>query len=74
MDYTDITRKTEKELHDMLAEQREILRDLRFHASEGQLKKVRSIREAKKNIAKILTALNNSATISNQQSKDAPAA
>ena len=57
MDYTDIKNKTEKELHDMLIEQRNKLRDLRFRAGENQLKDVRGIRKAKKAVAKILTAL-----------------
>lgn len=57
MDFTDIKDKTEKELHDALHVQRNLLRELRFQASEGQLKNVQQIHDAKKTIARILTLL-----------------
>jgi ribosomal protein L29 len=57
MDFKDLNRKLDKELHEDLAEQRDALRDLRFRASENQLKNVRAIRLARKAVAQILTAL-----------------
>jgi len=52
-----LTNKTEKELHDMLAQKREHLRELRHKDSERQLKKVHTLSEVKRDIARILTAL-----------------
>ncbi len=57
MEYTDIKNKSEKELHDILAEKRVALRALRFKSHDQQLKDVRDIRETRKIIARILTAL-----------------
>lgn len=59
MDFIDLKNKSERELHDILAEQREELRELRFKASENQLKTVHKIRQTRKIIAEILTLLNN---------------
>ncbi len=58
MDYKDLKNLGLKQLHEMLAEKRDELRELRFKDSEKQLKDVRAIREAKKAIAQILTAIN----------------
>lgn len=52
----ELNLKPESELRRMLAEQRERVRDLRFKSSQNQLKAVRQIREAKKTIARIMTA------------------
>ncbi len=57
MDVQSIRSKTEKQLHDLLAQKRHELRELSFKASEGQLKEHRKIRTVKKNIARILTVL-----------------
>jgi ribosomal protein L29 len=57
MDYKDINNKNEKDLHVMLVEKRNELRELKFKDSEKQLKNVRAIRTTKKIIAKILTAI-----------------
>lgn len=54
----DLTKKDRTELTDMLAEERATLRNLEFKVGEGQLKDVRSLRESKRTIARILTALN----------------
>jgi ribosomal protein L29 len=67
MDFKDIQNKSEKDLHDLLIEKRNDVRDFRFRASEGQLKNVRGIREAKKTIAHILTELKNRATLAPQK-------
>lgn len=58
MDFPDLKKKLEKDLHDLLQEQRAELRELIFSASENQLKNVSKIRSTKKSIAQILTALN----------------
>lgn len=50
--------KSKEELQKMLKAQREIVRDLRFKDSNRQLKNVRDLRKAKKEVAKILTVLN----------------
>lgn len=57
MEYKALKQKTEKELHDLLGEKRTMLRELRHKDSERQLKDVRSLRLAKKDIARILTEL-----------------
>ena len=58
MDYKEIKNKSVKELHEILAEERNKLRELRFKASENQLKGVSEVSKIKKNIARILTAIN----------------
>ena len=58
MEFADLKNKTIKEMHDVLNEKREELRELRFKANENQLKNVRSIRKDRKLIAQILTLLN----------------
>lgn len=60
MDIKDIRAKSVQDLHKLLAEKRGVLRELMFKASEGQLKTMHSISEIKKNIARILTVLNQS--------------
>ena len=49
--------KSEKELRELLAEQRDELRELRFKASEKQLKNVQAIPKCRKTVARILTLL-----------------
>jgi ribosomal protein L29 len=58
MDINEIKNKSIKELHDLLGEKRGKLRELSFQVSEAQLKNVREIRKAKKEIAQILTLIN----------------
>jgi large subunit ribosomal protein L29 len=57
MDFAEIKNKSVKDLKDLLVEKRNELLELRFRASEGQLKKVREILEVRKIIARILTLL-----------------
>jgi ribosomal protein L29 len=59
MDIKELLTKTPAELSKLLAESQERLRELRFKDSNKQLKNVRSIRELKQGIARILTLLNN---------------
>lgn len=58
MEFKEIKTKGQAELHRLLAETREQVRQLRFRNASGQLKKVRDLRSAKKLAARILTALN----------------
>lgn len=67
MKVADIKNKSEKELQEMLAEKRRELRDLRFRAAENQLKDVRSIRNTRKDIARILTILSARGTMPAQK-------
>lgn len=58
MEFKEIKNKNEKELHDILATQREKLRVERFRDANKQLKDVRQLRVLKKGIARILTLIN----------------
>jgi large subunit ribosomal protein L29 len=57
MDFKEIKIKTEAELHRLLADHRDKLREARFKDASRQLKDVREIREIKKTIARVLTTL-----------------
>jgi large subunit ribosomal protein L29 len=50
--------KPEEELNQLLSESQKKLRELRFNLASGKVKNVRKIRVLKKNIARILTILN----------------
>ncbi|MCD6429430.1 50S ribosomal protein L29 [bacterium] len=54
----DLRNKSTEELHTLLLQQRELLRRLRFDLVAGKVKNIREIREVKKNIARILTIIN----------------
>ena len=69
MDYKELKNKSENELHRILAETREKLRDLRFKDASKQLKNVREIRVVRETIARILMLLNES----NKKNNDKPA-
>ena len=56
MDKQEIKQLSVKDLHKHLAEQRESLRDLRTRSAERQLPAVRTIRTARRTIARIRTA------------------
>ena len=58
MEFKELKKKTESELHKTLAESRDKLRDLRFKDANKQLKNVREIRKVREQIARILTLLN----------------
>lgn len=58
MEFKELQKKKESELHKLLAESRDTLRDLRFRVASRQLKDIREVRVIKKTIAKILTLLN----------------
>ncbi|MDO9399257.1 MAG: 50S ribosomal protein L29 [bacterium] len=58
MEFKEIITKTTKELHKLLSESREKLRDLRFKDGNKQLKNVREIRQVRKLIAQVFTLIN----------------
>ncbi len=53
----DLQSQSVQELHESLSSKREELRTLRFSVSGNQLKDVRSIREVRTDIARILGAI-----------------
>jgi ribosomal protein L29 len=55
MKMTELKEKTDRELDRMLAELRDKVRDMRFKIAARQQSDVREVREAKKDIARILT-------------------
>lgn len=58
MDFKELQTKSETELHKILSQDREKLRELRFKDSNKQLKNVREIRTVKEQVAQVLTILN----------------
>ena len=58
MEYKELKNKKESDLHRILSDSREKLRDLRFKDASKQLKNVREIRVVRKTISNILTLLN----------------
>ncbi len=63
MKIKEFKNKELKDLHEALAEKREELRALRFKDSNKQLKNVKEISVVKKDIARILTLINNEKTV-----------
>lgn len=57
MNPKDLAQKTDGELSKLAADARAEIRDLRFKISARQHAKVRSIRDLKRDLARILTAL-----------------
>ena len=58
MEFKELKKKEEKDLHRILAESRVGLRELRFKDANKQLKNIREIRSIKQTIARILMLLN----------------
>lgn len=58
MELKDLKKKSISDLHKLLAQSRDKLRDLRFKDANKQLKNVREVRETRNLIARILTLLN----------------
>jgi ribosomal protein L29 len=54
----DIAQKTREELTKMASEAQADIRDMRFKVATRQHAKVRSLRNAKRDLARIMTALN----------------
>ncbi|NMB92212.1 MAG: 50S ribosomal protein L29 [Parcubacteria group bacterium] len=58
MKTTELKNKSQEELHKILEESLQKLQELKFNISAGKVKNVRTLRELKKDIARILTILN----------------
>lgn len=58
MELKELKTKTITELHNLLADLRDKLRESRFKDSNKQLKNIRGIRLIKKEIAQVLTLIN----------------
>ncbi len=58
MKIKELRQKTEKELKDLLNENKQKLGQLKFDLASKKLKNVREIRELRRDIARILTILN----------------
>jgi large subunit ribosomal protein L29 len=58
MKTTELRQKSKAELQKLLQDNRERLRQLRFDLAAGKVKNVREIRRTKKEIARILTIIN----------------
>jgi len=55
MNVAELRQKSKEELRELLALQKETLRQLRFDLAAGKVKNVRQIRQVRKTIAQILT-------------------
>lgn len=58
MKVSELKQKTENELADLLKEKRERVDELRWQVSQKKVKNVKEIMAAKKDIARILTLIN----------------
>jgi len=58
MKITEIRQKTKSELQKLLQDLQKKLRQLRFDLASGKIKNVKEIRQIKKDIARILTIIN----------------
>jgi len=58
MEFKELKKKKTADLHKLLAESRDTLRDLRFKVASKQLKDVSVVKKIKKTIANVLTLLN----------------
>jgi ribosomal protein L29 len=58
MEFKELQQKSVSELHKLLADSRDKLRELRFKDSNKQLKNVREIRGVRAFIAQVFTLLN----------------
>jgi large subunit ribosomal protein L29 len=63
----ELRQRNQKELERLLIREREKLRQLRFDLASGKVKNIRKIREVKKDIARILTILNEKSKTKNQK-------
>jgi large subunit ribosomal protein L29 len=58
MELKELKKKTKAELQKMLIDSRDKLREMKFKDANRQLKNIREIRKLKREIARILTLLN----------------
>ncbi len=57
MKIAELKQRTKEELNRMLADDRRKMRELRFNLATGKVKNIRTIRQTKKDIARILFIL-----------------
>jgi large subunit ribosomal protein L29 len=69
VDLTELRQKSKNELKKTLQGSQERLRQLRFDLAAGKIKNVREIRKIKKEIARILTLLNEQRTRNKEQER-----
>lgn len=70
MEYKELNKKSQKELHKLLNETRDKLRDYKFKDANKQLKDIRIIRKNRKMISRILTSLNMHNKSGNKENKE----
>ena len=58
MKIRELRQKSEKELQETLVSLRDKLRELRFNLTGGKVKNIKEVHQTKKNIARVLTLLN----------------
>ena len=58
MDFKDLQNKNERDLHELLSEKRNELREMKFKISGKQMKNLSGVKKSKKTVARILTLLN----------------
>ena len=58
MDFKDLKNKNERDLHELLSEKRNELREMKFKISGKQMKNLSEVKKNKKILARILTLLN----------------
>lgn len=58
MDFKDLQNKNERDLHELLSEKRNELREMKFKISGKQMKNLSGVKKNKKIVARILTLLN----------------
>ena len=63
----ELRKKSTAELQKILRQKREDLRKHRFNLASGKIKNVREIRKTKKDIARILTIINEQRTANKEQ-------
>lgn len=62
MKSNELAQKSREELTKMAADARAEIRDMRFKVATRQYTKVRSLRHAKRDLARVMTALNSTKT------------
>ena len=67
MELKELKKKKTSDLHRILSEQRDKLRDLRFKDANKQLKDIRQIRKVRQTISRCLTLLNDKQTADSRQ-------
>ena len=58
MNITELSQKTKEELLKLLDEKRRDVQELRMQIASGKIKSAKSLKESKKDIARIFTLLN----------------